>query len=186
MRYPSHLGRARRRRLHALTDSNDSVRYFSSYVPGGIFTMIALARLSADERVRQAAFAWNALPRAEHRTVNLDRLCWDVGLSPGSVLGSIAETAFELGMDVSELMSGLAGHFSAIQAEIARARAGRRRDLERFFRSSGFLPDSTTRTANREAADPDSELEPIEEDTIEFTRMLKRGLQRGRRRAGRR
>jgi hypothetical protein len=33
-----------------------SLRYFSSYIPGGVGTMIALTRLSADERVRQVAF----------------------------------------------------------------------------------------------------------------------------------
>jgi len=112
-----------------------------------------------------------------------DRLCWDAGLTPGSVLGSIAETAYELGMDVSELMSALVTLPSLVAAEMARARAGSRRDLERLFRSTG-PPGSTTRIVSRAAADPDLELEPIEEETIDFTRMLNSRLQRERHKEG--
>jgi hypothetical protein len=89
MKYPSHLGRARTRRLHALLALNDSLRFLSAYIPGGVFTTIALARMSSDEKVRQVAFAWNALPRKEHKTVNLDQLCLNAGLTPGSVIQNI-------------------------------------------------------------------------------------------------
>jgi hypothetical protein len=36
---------------------NDTLRHFSSYIPGGVGTMIALARLSTDESVRRVALA---------------------------------------------------------------------------------------------------------------------------------
>src|SRR5215472_10954817 len=120
MKCPSHLGRARKRRLNALLSMNDSLRYFSSYIPGGVGTMIAFARLSTNESVRRVAFAWNSMPRKEHRTVNLDRLCASAGVAPSKVLGSVAEIAYELGMDVSQLTTSLMSFSGAVRAGLER------------------------------------------------------------------
>src|SRR5215471_18703982 len=130
MKYPSHLGRARRRRLNALLSMNDSLRYFSSYIPGGLGTMVALARLSTNESVRRLAVAWNSMPRKEHRTVNLDRLCASADVAPSEFLGGVAEVAYELGMDVSQLMASLTSFSGAVRAGLERLRKGGWRERE--------------------------------------------------------
>ena len=163
---------------------NDSLRFFSASIPGGVFTTMALARVSTDEGVRRVAALWNALPRKEHKTVNLDDLCWKAGVTPARVLGSIAETALELGMDVSQFLHAIRVLPSAFQAEAARAQTGTWRDRERFLRASGFLSDPNATAARRDAAVRDSELEPIEEDTMYWTRMLKASLRRELRQQG--
>ena len=144
MRYPSHLGRARRRRLHAFVATNDQLRYFSSYIPGGVGMMISLMRLSQNDKVRQIAFAWNDLPRKEHRTVNLDRLSSDAGVAPAEVFDDIIGTAGGLNMDCSELIRALHALPGALRAAEARAIAESRRDREPFLRASGFLSGRNT------------------------------------------
>ncbi len=179
--YPTHLARARRRRLRAYMVLDDGLRYFATYIPGGVHNLITLARLSKDEKVRQLAVLWNSLPRKDHRTVNLDRLCLlDAEVSPGMVLASIAETAYDLDIDVSELIGAIDAIPNAAREESRRARTGSWRDRERCFRRDDLVRGPNTASA----ADPDSELEPIEKETMEFTRMLKRGLQRERRQQG--
>jgi hypothetical protein len=181
--YPSHLGRARRRRLHALLAMNDAIRFFSVYIPGGVFTTIALVRLSADEKIRQVAVLWNALPRKEHKTVNLDQLCLNVGLTPACVLGSIVETAYDLGMDVAQMVSALLALPGAIQWEMTRARKkGSWCERERFLSMVGFM---SKQFAPRHPVDPTSDLAPVEKETMEFTRSLKPRLRREQRPDGR-
>lgn len=186
MTYLSQLGRARRRRLHALMAANDSLRFFAAYIPGGVHTMIALARLSSDEKVRQVAFAWNALPRKEHRRANLDQLCRNAGLLPVSALGAIVDTGSELGMvSASELLGAVAALHGAAEAEVGRAMTGTWRDRERYFRSTGFLPGPNATAGQRDAYDPNSGLEPIEKENMEFTRTLKESQRRQLRQKGR-
>jgi len=184
MKYPSHLGRARRRRLHAFVAMNDQLRYFSSYIRGGVGMMMSLVRLSQNDKVRRIAFAWNNLPRKEHRTVNLDQLSVDAGVAPSEAFDDIIRTAGELSIDCSELLGALRGLPDALRAAEARAIAESIRDRGPVPRATGFRSGRNAMDVRSIAADRDSDLETMEEDTIYWTRMLKQSILRERRREG--
>jgi hypothetical protein len=146
--------------------------------------MMSLVRLSQNDKVQQIAFAWNDLPRNEHRTVNLDKLSSEAGVAPSEVFDDIIRTAGELNMDRSELIGALRGLPDALRAAEARAIAESMRDRRRVIRASGFLSGRNAMNARTIADDREPELETMEEETIYYTRMLKQHVRRELRQEG--
>jgi hypothetical protein len=167
----SRTGRPKLNPIRALSDGLD---YFARSLPGGVQTTIALARLSEDEAVQAVALFWNELPRKQRRNVSLDELCRDAGVGASKFLGTVVGKAYELGIDVSAVFEAIM-NLDSMPKYIKRAlRPGAFRDRERILRSAGLLPRSKEPTAGT-SSNPVEDLPSIEEETICFTRLLRRG-----------
>lgn len=66
-----------------------------------------LAWLSRDERVRDVARRWRALDPAERNQTDIEELCDEAGIREGDYLGVVMSTAFELKVDVSDVIGGI-------------------------------------------------------------------------------
>src|SRR5262249_43013164 len=74
-------------------DGNDSrngtspfvfpLRHVAESIPGGVETMVTLALLSRDKRVRAVASRWTSLSRKAKQTVEFEQLCRDIGIDGG-------------------------------------------------------------------------------------------------------
>jgi hypothetical protein len=116
------------------------LRHVAESIPGGVETMVTLASLCRDKRVRAVASRWTSLSRKAKQTVEFEQLCRVVGIDGGYFFSAITATAFELGMDVSGFIGSLeCGTIQAPtfpqQAKAAKGTALR----EQFFKSRRFL-----------------------------------------------
>jgi DNA-binding transcriptional regulator YiaG len=73
--------------------------YAQRHLRGGLETMIVLAWLSDDARVREIATSWSRLTHAEKRKVEIERLCLEVGVEPADFVRAVAGAAWELGIE---------------------------------------------------------------------------------------
>jgi hypothetical protein len=76
------------------------LRHVAESIPGGVETMVTLASLSRDNRVRAVAGRWTSLSRKAKQSIEFEQLCRVVGIDGGHFFSAITATAFELGMDV--------------------------------------------------------------------------------------
>jgi hypothetical protein len=161
----------RKPKLNPIRALSDGLNYFALFLPGGVENMIFLARLSEDEKVQEVARRWNAVPRKDRKNSSLDELCKAACVDPGKFLGVVAGTAYELGIDVRDVMTAIA-NLDTMPAHMDRVvKRGGFRDRQRIFQSSGIWP----RSDGPRADQPPVEIEGLpsfEEDTIESTRFL--------------
>jgi hypothetical protein len=105
----------------------------------GAETMVMLASLSRDDRVRAVAERWTLLSRKAKQTIEFEQLCRAVHIDGGHFFSVITGTAFELGMDVS----GFIGSVQATSPQLptsAKDTALR----EHFFRAAAFWAGATS------------------------------------------
>ena len=70
--------------------------YAQRHLRGGLETMMVLAWLCENERVREVATLWSWLTHAEKLTVEIERLCQEVGVEAKDFIREAAGTAWEL------------------------------------------------------------------------------------------
>jgi DNA-binding transcriptional regulator YiaG len=66
----------------------------------GLETVIVLAWLSEDERVREVAAVWSTLTTAEKQRVEIEVLCLAVGVEPADFMRGVSSTAWGLGIKI--------------------------------------------------------------------------------------
>jgi hypothetical protein len=161
-------------KLNPIRALSDGLNHFALFLPGGVQNTIALARLSEDEAVQAVALLWNELPRKQRRHASLDELCRGAGVGVSKFLGTVVGKAFELGFDVRAVFEAIV-NLDSMPKYINRAlRPGAFSDRERILRSAGLLRRSKEPTAET-PSNPVEDLPSIEEETICFTRLLRRG-----------
>ena len=115
------------------------LRHVADNIPGGLETIIVLAWLSSDPQVRAIAGRWSSLPRKAKQGVELEELCLAAGIDAGSFFGSVAVTAFELGMDVSGFIYGALQMSVQTTRFVDRVKTKKRAGLRaQFFKSAAF------------------------------------------------
>ena len=135
--------------------------------------MIALARLSENEKAQEVARRWNALLRKDRSHTSLDEICESANITPSKVLGVVVATAHELGMDVGGVVRAIA-NFDSIPAHMDRVvKRGGFKDRARILESVGLYSRSDGPRADQLPFEIEG-LESFEEDTIQSTRLLKR------------
>jgi hypothetical protein len=106
-------------------------------LPGGFPTLIHLAWLSENPKVRAVAARWDALPAGEKRNIILEDMCDAAGILRSEFFVNVATTAFELGIDVAGMLAGILETGVALQclAGTAMATPGRNglKAREQFF-----------------------------------------------------
>jgi DNA-binding transcriptional regulator YiaG len=90
-------------------------------LPGRIRTMIHLAWLSGDPRVRTVARAWHSLSAVAKVETHIEELCRAAGISDGDFVGCVAGTAWEVGIGVAALCTGSPGHAVSLTSAIGNA-----------------------------------------------------------------
>ena len=133
--------------------------------------MIALARLSEDQKVKSVALQWNSLSRKDRRNAPIDQLCRAVGVDDSKFLGAVTSTAFELGIDVSRVFAAIT-NLDAMPTRMGRALGFK--DRERILRSVGLAARRNEATTVGQLGELE-DLPSFETDTIESTRFLKMG-----------
>ena len=134
--------------------------------------MIALARLSENEKAQEVARRWNALPRKDRSHTSLDELCGAADVTPSKLLGVVVATAHELGMDVGGVLRAIA-NFDTIPPHMDRVvKRGGFKDRARILESVGLYSQSDGPRADQLPSEIES-LESFEADTIQYTRLLK-------------
>src|SRR5438132_372646 len=110
------------------------LKYMARYLPGGIKTMIYLAWLSRDEKVRTIAALWNRLPRQVKVDLELEELCRSAGLSWREFDKATWVTARELGIGNSQLLRGALEMSELLEVSIDAIIAGhsRGRHIEEY------------------------------------------------------
>jgi hypothetical protein len=158
-------------KLNPIRATSDGLNYFAFFLPGGLDNVIDLARLSENEKVQEVARRWNALPRRDRKNSSLDELCKAAGVTHSKFLGVVVGTAYELGIDVGDVMGAIA-NVQTMPAHMDRVvKRGGFRDRERILQSAGLYPQNGRPTADQ----PPFEIEGLgsfEEDTLESTRFL--------------
>ena len=81
-------------RLNPIRALSDGVNYVAAFLPGGLETMIALARLSENQKVQAVALQWNSLSRRNRGNTPIDQLCRAAGVGDSKFLGTVTGTAF--------------------------------------------------------------------------------------------
>ena len=94
------------RRLAFRTFSAGRLEHAARFFPGRARTMIHLAHLSIDPRVRSVARAWHSLTEVERIETRIEELCRAAGISGADFIGCVAGTAWELGIDVAAFLTG--------------------------------------------------------------------------------
>jgi hypothetical protein len=117
------------------------LRSYARYLPGGVETMIRLARLSPDEKVRAVALRWLRLPRRIRRKASLESLCAAAGVSDHEFFGEVMATACELGIDALRMLAAPANAARGVQILGERAlETGGGGARRKFLESTGFVP----------------------------------------------
>ena len=91
-------------------------------LPGGIRTMLHIAWLSENPKVRAVAVQWNALSADDKRNVILEDLCDAAGVTDEEFAATVARTGFELGIDVGGMMAGIMQTAEAIECLAQKAK----------------------------------------------------------------
>jgi DNA-binding transcriptional regulator YiaG len=82
-----------------------SLRGQAKRFPGGLVGMLTLGWLSGDARARAVRDHWNSIPREARDEIAVEELCQAAGIEPGELVGIVARTVYNLGLDVSAIMS---------------------------------------------------------------------------------
>ena len=78
-------------------------------LPGRLRTMMHLAWLSRDKRVRAVAEGWHALTAVEQADTPIEELC-NGGISGADLVASVGGTAWELGIPIAAFIVGESEH----------------------------------------------------------------------------
>ena len=126
------------------------LRSLAAWLPGGVPTMIRLARLSPDEKIRAVALRWLRLPRRIRRTAAIESLCASADVPYHQFFGDIVATTYELGIDGTRMVAAQRNATIALQA-LAREATGSRngRARQRFLEATGRLPRDGRRRRTR-------------------------------------
>ena len=121
------------------------LRHVREGIPGGVETMVTLASLSRDDRVRAIADRWTSLSRKAKQTVEFEQLCRNVGIDGGHFFSAIAATAFELRMDVSGFIGSLECWTVQVPTFPQQATAVKDTAMrEQFFKAAAFWAGTTS------------------------------------------
>ncbi len=97
------------------------LEHAARFFPGRVRTMIHLAHLSSDPRVRGVAHAWRSLTEVEKVETHIEELCRAAGIGGADFIGCVAGTAWELGIDVASFLTGRPGHAVSLRIAIGNA-----------------------------------------------------------------
>jgi DNA-binding transcriptional regulator YiaG len=121
------------------------LRHVAESISGGLKTMVTLASLSRDKRVRAVASRWTSLSRRAKDTVEFEQLCRDVGIDGGHFFSEITGIAFELGLDVAGFIGGLECWTVQAPTFPQAATAAKGTALrEQFFKAAAFWAGTTS------------------------------------------
>jgi len=157
-------------KLNPIRALSDGLNYFALFLPGGLETMIALARLSENQKVQAVALQWNSLSRKNRRNTPIDQLCRAAGVGDSKFLGTVTGTAFELGIDVSGVFAAMM-NLDAMAAYMHGPLGFK--DRARVLHSVGLLAWGNESTVGDELSEL-QDLPSFEAETIQSTRLLKR------------
>jgi hypothetical protein len=101
------------------------LRYAAQFLPYGLKTMMQFAWMSEDSRARKVGSWWLFSDKATQESSDLESLCEKADISPAEFVGVVAGIAYELGVDVSELIGGMARMPEAISAIFTNATRSR-------------------------------------------------------------
>ncbi len=119
------------------------LKYLATYLPGGMKTMIHLAWLSRNKRVRDVARRWRALDKEQKRSIEIEELCHEAGVKDSDFIADIASTAHELGIDVGSLIGGMTQMPRSLAASFNAASLGE--GLEQAWEAMEFFDRSVQR-----------------------------------------
>jgi DNA-binding transcriptional regulator YiaG len=121
------------------------LRHVAESLPGEVETMVTLASLSRDDRVRAVADLWTSLSRKAKQTVEFEQLCRVIGIDGGHFVSAITAIAFELGMDVSRFIGSLECWTVQVPTSQQRAMAAKGYAMrEQFFKAAAFWAGTTS------------------------------------------
>lgn len=109
---------AKARRLAVCAVPLGKLEHAARFFSGRVRTMIHLAHLSSDPRVRGVAHAWRSLTEVEKIETRIEELCRAAGSSGVHFIGCVAGTAWELGIDVAAFLTGRPGHAVSLRSAI--------------------------------------------------------------------
>ena len=87
-------------------------------LPGGVRTMLHLAWLSSDSRVRSVASEWHSFSAVARVEAHIEDLCRSAGISDAEFAGEVTRTAWELGIDVAAFMLERLGHAVSLRSAL--------------------------------------------------------------------
>jgi hypothetical protein len=95
------------------------LRYTAQFLPYGVRDMMQFAWMAEDRRAKKVGSWWLFADKATQDSADLEDLCDKADITPGEFVGVIAGVAFELGIDVSPLIGGIADAPRAVEAALA-------------------------------------------------------------------
>lgn len=114
--------------------------YLALRLPGGKASLVELARLSVDDRVKAFVDAWDMLAGGDQDSCLLENVCAAVNIGPAEFVGEICRSAYRWNMDLSTLLAMMSQPAIVDKmTEFALEPAGHK-DREMLLKSSGFLP----------------------------------------------
>jgi hypothetical protein len=163
-------------------------KLIAQIIPGGwrnMFKLFAYLDLGPNDPRMKLILAWNEL----EGHIELNELCEIVGISPGRLFGFICESAYEADQSTAALVRSMNQTGIVMQmVKFAKKKDGFK-DREALLKSSGFLPlprgtqvnvNATAQAGARVSSSSsngrlDEALESMEEDTLEFTEVIRGG-----------
>ena len=134
--------------------------YVASLLPGGLTSMMTLARYSPNPRVLGVVERWSTLPAADRKSAVIDDICFACEISPAEFIGEIARAAYSQSMDISKLMASI-GQPLAVKAMTEQAASPDGvADRRMLFQTTGLLPSPQGHTFNV-SADARTQLQTV-------------------------
>jgi len=163
---------------------------FQKIVPGGwknVFRLFACLDLGPEDPRMIMILAWNDMSGQRRKAIGLHDFCDAVGVTPGKMFGLACQTAVEVDSVSASFVRSI-NQTEVIQhmVKFAKKKDGFK-DREALLKSSGFLPTPAGTSINVKAAAMasarsmakagrlDDGLESMEDDTLEFTEVIRSG-----------
>ena len=90
-------------------------------LPGRVRTMMHVARLSGNPRVRAVAEAWQSLTAIGKIECYIEDLCRGAGIGAGDLIGSVAGTGWEFGINVAAFCVQKPGYTVSLRTALGEA-----------------------------------------------------------------
>lgn len=135
-------------------DYDQSLSMAMRLLPGGREAFIRIVQLAAeggDDDAKKFRSIWFDLSAWDQAHANVDLVCLAAGIDRGTLVGTMARTAFNFGCDVGNLIASVA-HPTIIEGTVRSAKrlnsAIGQRDRMALLAHSGFLPTPKGATIN--------------------------------------
>jgi hypothetical protein len=148
-----------------------------------IFQLFAQLDLGPEDPRVDLIFAWNTLTDKQRKAITPEKLCERAGISPGRLLVLVEESARERNQITSSIVRSMNATTVVHKAVSYAKRKEGFKDREMLLKSSGFVPmPSGTHITNTAVSNSksgavvgrlDESLEEMEEDTLEFTEIVR-------------